>query len=309
MYHRGNLISEQAGAVIVEYSLFRVKFIKPQQASLLHYDVTPAQIFLSSLNERPTTEVKPGYSWHIGNVERYSPDTGYFALGRTTTKTFEKFNQDTGNFLVESLETSPYTHCVFDASYGFIGIAKKPALANTTTAIARRVKELLSFTREVSENHLTVEVDPIPDPSAFLREIRDAFRVARFIASFHGPNPFDADLQFQRPMSVYLAAADGAKGKTQIDGANLNRETLSAVTRSTASTGNDATAKIQKTASSRLVTIRMRGGVVGESYEDDTHAPQTVLSDLREKYKEVRGDSRNPALESGGSDSGLQFSS
>jgi len=202
------------GAAIVEYSLFRVKFIKPAQASLLHYDVTPTQIFLASLNERPTTEVKPGYSWHIGNVDLYSPDTGYFALGRTTVKTYEKYNQETGNFVEESLETSPYTHCVFDASYGFIGIAKKPALANTTTAIARRVRELLSFTSEVTENQLRVEVDAIPDPSAFLREIRDAFRVAQFTATFHGPNPFDADLQFQRPMAVYLAAAEGAKGKT-----------------------------------------------------------------------------------------------
>jgi hypothetical protein len=234
--------------------------------------------------------VKPGYSWHIGNVEFFSADTGYFALGRTTIKTFEKYNQETGNFIVESLETSPYTHCVFDAGYGFIGIAKKPTLANTTTAIARRVKELLSYTREVTENHLTVEVDGIPDPNAFLREIRDAFRVARFIASFHGPNPFDADLQFQRPMSVYLVAADGSKGKTQIDGTDLNRETLASVTRSTASTGNDASAKLQKHSSSKLVTVRMRGGVVSASYEEESHNPARVLTDLREKYKEVRVD-------------------
>lgn len=276
---------------------------------MLHYEVTPARIFLSSLAERPTTEVKPGYSWHIGNVELYSPDTGYFALGRTTVKTFEKFNQETGNFVVESLETSPYTHCVFDAGYGFVGIAKKPALANTTTAIARRVKELLAFTHEVTENHLIVEVDPIPDPSAFLREIREAFRIARFTASFHGPNPFDADLQFQRPMSVYLAAAEGAKGKTQIDGANLSKETLSAVTRSTASTGNDASARLQRTSSSHLTTVRMRGRVVTTTYEEDAHNPQSVLNDLRERYREVRGDDRNPAIESGGSDPGLQLPS
>jgi hypothetical protein len=198
---------------------------------------------------------------------------------------------------------------VFDAGYGFIGIAKKPPLANSTTTIARRVKELLSYTREVTDNRLTVEVDAIPDPNAFLREIRDALRVARFTASFHGPNPFDADLQFQRPMSVYLAAAEGSKGRTQIDGANLNKETLSAVTRSTASTGNDAAARIQRNASSGLVTVRMRGGVVSASYEDESHDPKSVLKDLRNKYVEVRGNDGNSTLGPGGSDTGIQLSS
>jgi hypothetical protein len=187
------------------------------------------------------------------------------------------------------LETSPYTHCVFDAAFGFIGIAKKPALAKSTSAISRRVKELLSYTREVTENHLAVEVNAIPDPNIFLKEIRDAFRVTSFTASFHGPNPFDADLKFQKPMSVYLSEADGTKGKTQIDGLNLNRETLEAVTRSTASTGNDASARVQRRPSSKLTTVAMRGGVVGTSYEEEAHNPSLVLNDLREKYMEVRG--------------------
>ncbi len=293
---------------IVEYNLFRVKFVRPRQTSLLHYDVTPAQIFLSSLNERPTTEVKPGYSWHIGNVERFSEDAGDFALGRTTKRTFEKFDQESGNFVIESLETSPYTHCVFDAGFGFIGIAKKPSLANTTSAIARRVKELLSYTKEVAENNITVEVDPIADPNAFLAELQHAYRVTRFTATFHGPNPFDADLLFQKPMSVYLSAADGNKGKTEVDGSDLNRETLEAVTRSTAATGNDASAKLKREPDSRLVTVRMRGGVISTRYEDDSHRPEAVLNDLRDKYKEVRGVDRDPDINSGGTDSGVQLS-
>jgi len=278
---------------IVEYSLFRVKFVKPRQASLLHYKVTATEIFLSSLEERPFSQVRPGYRWHIGNVQLFSPNSGYFAIGRTTRSSFEKFDDQTGNFIVEELETSPYTHCVFDAAIGFVGIAKKTSLASTTRGIARRIEELLSFTNEVRENGISVEISPIPDPEGFLREIQNAFRVMQFVATFHGPNPFDADELFQKPLSVYLSEADGKKGKTQIEGIDLNREVVQSVTRSTAATGNEASAKVIRRQGGRAVKIHLRGSTVGASYEEEQHNPIAVLHDLQSLYQRVRDDDGN----------------
>lgn len=117
----------------IEYSLFRAKFIRPSQTSLFDMDVTPRNLFLSALEERPSDEPRTGYVWHIGNIQYFSDSTGYFAVGRTTNSTVEKFDDLTGNFIEEVLEESPYTHCVFDARIGFIGIAKKPSLAQTTS--------------------------------------------------------------------------------------------------------------------------------------------------------------------------------
>jgi hypothetical protein len=272
---------------IIEYSLFRVKFVLPRQQSWLHYHVTPRDIFLASLKARPDSQVREGYTWHIGNVRFISPTAGYFAIGRTTRSTIEKYDATTGNFAEEELETSPYTHCVFDAEIGFVGIAKKTSLSPTTAGIARRVEDLLSRTAEVMDNDIRVEIAPIPDPESFLQEIRDAFAVLQFTATFHGPNPFDADEHFQKPLSSLLSAADGKKGKTQIDGDDLNREVLEAVTKSTAATGNEASARIKRKRNGRATKIRLKGSTVGTSYEEESHNPEQALADLRGMYQRV----------------------
>ena len=273
---------------IVEYTLYRVKFVLPRQQSLLHQEVKPADVFLASLEEKPDSEVRAGYRWHIGNVALYSRSSGYFAIGRTTKATFEKFDLDTGNFILEELETSPYTHCVFDANIGFIGIAKKSSLAPTTGGIARRVEEVLSRTSEVVENGIRVEIAPIPDPESFLREISAAYRVLMFSATFHGPNPFDADEYFQKPLSNFLAAADGDRGKTQVSGDDLNREVLQEVTKSTAATGNEATAKVQRIKGARSTKIHLSGSNLGTSYDETLHDPKIALADLQAMYQNVR---------------------
>lgn len=186
----------------IEYSLFRAKFVKPSQTSFLHADLTPRDYFLRALEERPSAELRKGYIWHIGNIRYFSETTGYFAIGRTTNSTIEKFDDQTGNFIEEELEQSPYTHCVFDARIGFVGIAKKASLTQTSKGVAARIEQLLATTLIIAENDISVEIDPIPDPEDFLRLVASAYKVTRFAATFRGPNPFDADEHFQRPLSV-----------------------------------------------------------------------------------------------------------
>jgi hypothetical protein len=82
------------------------------------------------------------------------------------------------------------------------------------------------MSRAISENNISVEIRPIPDPEGFLRALNTAYRVSRFTATFRGPNPFDADEHFQKPLAVYLSAAKGVKGRTQIQGEDLNRKVL-----------------------------------------------------------------------------------
>jgi hypothetical protein len=113
---------------------------------------------------------------------------------------------------------------------------------------------------------LAVEIVPIPDPEDFLASLNDAYAVSKFSATFRGPNPFDADEHFQKPLSVYLSSANGEKGKAQIQGEDLNREVLQAVTRSTAATGNEASARIRKTKSQKFTTINLRGDPIKQRW-------------------------------------------
>lgn len=278
--------------VSIEYSLFRARFIKPRQTSFLHTDLTPGNLFLQALEERPSGELRKDYIWHIGNIRYFSKTRGYFAVGRTTKSTIEKFDNQTGNFVEEELEESPYTHCVFDAHIGFIGIAKKASLTGSSKGVATRIEQLLSASRAISENNVSVEIAPIPDPEDFLRALDSAYRVTRFAATFRGPNPFDADEYFQKPLSVYVSAANGKKGKAQIQGDDLNREVLQQVTRSTAATGNEASARIMKSRSQKAITISLKGDPIKRRYDGDEHQPEAVLADLANLYHQVRSDER-----------------
>lgn len=277
----------------IEYSLFRVKFVRPAQKSFLDDQLTPHQIFLEAIDERPSAELRTGFVWHVGNIEKFTSDTGYFAVGRTTNSTIEKYDSDTGNFVEEELEQSPYTHCVFDARIGLLGIAKKSGLTPTTKGIAARAQELLARTKPVKRNGISVEIVPIPDPEGFLKTLQQAYRVYRFTATFRGPNPFDADEYFQKPLAKYLSAAGGEKGKAEVQGEDLDRAVLEEVTRSTAATGNEASARIVRHRSQKAITINLRGDPIKKRYGEFEHDPEKVLVDLTETYHRVRHDDTN----------------
>jgi hypothetical protein len=274
----------------IEYSLFRAKFIKSPQTSIFDENLTSKDLFLSVLAEKPAGESRKGNIWHIGNIEKFSETTGYFAIGRTTNSTIEKFDDSTGNFIEEELEESPYTHCVFDARIGLIGIAKKTNLAPTSINIANRIEDLLSQSKVIKANNITVEIRPIPDPEGFIKTLASAYQVSSFTAFFRGPNPFDADEHFQKPLSVYLSAANGEKGKAQIQGDDLNRKVLQDVTRSTAATGNEASARIRKNKNQKSITINLRGDPVKRRYDEEEHQAALVLSDLTNLYHKIRYD-------------------
>jgi hypothetical protein len=218
----------------------------------------------------------------------FSDTSGYFRIGRTTSSKVERFDADTDNFLEERMETSPYTHCVFDSKIGFIGIAKKYALSPTTETVARRIQEVLSRTSPILENDIRVELSPIPNPDSFLRELLGAYKVKKFAATFHGPNPIDADELFQRPLAALLAEAGGDSGRAEIKGNDLNREVLEALTRSAAATGNDATARIRRQRGQRSVGIHLGGSIAGQTYDEEKHDPAQALEDLTRTFLKVR---------------------
>jgi hypothetical protein len=272
----------------IEYSLFRAKFIRPSQASFLHENLSARDVFLTALKDRPSAEIRHGYKWHLGNIQFFDESNGYFAVGRTTSATIEKFDEETGNFVVEELETSPYTHCVFNAEIGLIGVAKKVSLAPTSKGVASKIETLLSQTKTVLDNEITVEIAPIADPEGFLKAIAGAYRVSSFTATFRGPNPFDADEHFQKPLSVYLSEAHGQKGKARIQGEDLNRVVVQEVARSTAATGNEASARNTKTRSQKPITINLKGDPIKRRYDEEDHKPNIVLADLTNLYNRIR---------------------
>lgn len=274
----------------IEYNLFRVKFIRPKQKSLFDDGRSPEQIFLSAINDKPSAEFKHNYFWHIGNITVFDEKSGYFAIGRTTKTTLPTYDEVDKNFNEEESNTSPFTYVIYDAKLGLIAIAKKITLSQTTISIAKVLKNLIARTHSVLINNINVEIDMIPDPTEFIDKIRTVYALKGFTASFTGPNPFDADEYFQKPLSVYLKHANGDCGKTSICGDDLDREVVVAVAKSTASTANFASAKVIVNIGERSTKINMKGDLLKLVYDDETHNILDVYTDMKQTYQNVRSD-------------------
>ena len=270
-----------------EYHLYRVKFIKPAQTVLFQTETTPRKLFETALAERPSLQLRKNNVWHVGNIEQITPEGGRFAVGRTTTTTVEKFDEATGNFTALRDDSGPYTFVYFDCRIGLLGIGKRTKVAADVPSVARKIQQLLSKTSVVADHQVTVRVDLIPDPESFLEKLFSAYAVKRFKAEFTGPNPIDADEVFQKPMSYYCQKLGADEGSVSVKGESLNEEAVASIARSTAATGNSASALIQTEKGARPIPISLKGDARTVLIDHDTDIVHALASIQRE-YGEVR---------------------
>lgn len=271
----------------LEFHLYRVKFIKPPQFSLFRKDISATEIFRTALDEKPSMELREDNVWHIGNIETLDNTGGKFAVGRTTKTTVEKFDEMSGDFLKQTDDSGPYTQVFFFSDIGLLGVAKKSRVAPDVKSISRRIKGLLEKTRIAIEMGVEVRVDPIPDPENFLEKIKSAYAITKFKANFTGPNPIDADELFQKPISVYCKALGGENGSVEVYGKSLNEDVVEAVTKSTAATGNTASARIKKSDQKKSIAISLKGDAVRVSVED-TATDLEAFQEIRYVYNGIR---------------------
>jgi len=273
---------------IREYHLYRAKFIKPAQLPLFVKSKSSMELFLESIHDKPEYTLSSGSEWHLGNVRMLDEFSGSFAVGRTTKTTVEKFDKETGDFVDELDDSGPYTVVIFDAKIGLLGIAKKSKLAPNASSIARRIKDLLLTTRVAIESGIEIRVDVIPDPEDFLDKLRGAYSIRKFRATFTGPNPVDADELFQKPLSVYAQSMGASSGTLEVVGEALNEEVAESVAKSTAATGNTASARVIPNKGTKAKNIKMKGDAVVVAVEDDATNSQ-VLEQMHAEYMRVRG--------------------
>jgi hypothetical protein len=130
-----------------------------------------------------------------------------------------------------------------------------------------------------------VEVDSVKDPTSLINKLKNAYVIKKFTVTFGGPNPFDADEHFHRPMSVYLQQAGGKEGRTIIDGENLDPEILVQMTSSVASTGNNATARLKNTDNEKFVTVSLKNNpakiVVPSDLTDEAAIDERMVAEYR----------------------------
>lgn len=271
----------------VEYHLYRIKFIKPRQIEIFHENISASEIFAASLLEKPTTTLRQDNVWRVGNIEYFSDKIGAFAIGRTSQTTMERYDKESGNFIEKLDDSGPYTHILFDQSIGLLGIAKKSKVAPNVPAIAKKVKALFEKTTIIKNHGIEVRVDPIPDPDSFISKIKKAYSIKKFRAAFTGPNPIDADELFQKPLSVYCQEINGEHGNVEVKGTSLDEKTIEAVAKSTAATGNTASATIQPGRNEKTTNIQLKGDAT--RFQADSETPRkNLIAELQKIYYQVR---------------------
>lgn len=270
-----------------EVHLYRIKFIKPTQVPLFARSLTPKQILLSAIAEKPSKIIENGTGWTIGNVVSEDEYTGSFAIGRITTKSVEKYDKKTGDFVDEVDETGPYTLAFYDATIGLLGILKKSNVSATPSSISSRIKELFETTEVVINSEVEVNISYIPDPDDFIIKLRSAYSIRKFRASFTGPNPVDADEFFQKPLSVYCQTMDANAGAVEVLGNDINAEAAEAVARSTAATANTASATIIESHGAKSRRIHLKKGALIAQVDPEA-GRKDILDELKSEYMRVR---------------------
>ena len=273
---------------MIDFQLFRIKVFPHRQANLFEPN-EPAEILRKTIESLPSVELRRNIFWHVGNLETLDNAGVYLRLGRTSRTKLELYQQ--GNFRDEEFETSPYTHVILDIPHEICAIAKKTKLAQSVTGIARQFSRLLNKSEMGEQLQAQFVIDQINDPEAFLSYIRSAYKVTNFWFSYSRPNSFDANELFIKPMSRMLDESDGELGKAELRGKELNTDALENITRSVASTGNDASASMVLEEGSGKIKKHLKGNpvVIKQEDVDDTEEKKGLLGILREKYLAIRG--------------------
>ena len=274
---------------MLEFQLFRIKVYPSAQGVLFEQPKTPPEILKDVIFSLPSAELRKDMIWHIGNVSTLEEGGLYFRIGRTTKSTLEIYKD--GNFDEQEFETAPYTHVILDIWLEVCAIAKKPKLSPKATGIANQFVRLLNESKRTHQIEASFDIEAINDPTDFIDHLRQAFSVSKFWVTFSRPNAWDVNEHFVKPAQKLLEDLNGEKGKTELEGDNLNPENLEDIARSAASTGDDASVWLQTSETSQKVRKRLKGNPIVVRQEDvaDPEHKMMILQIIRENYKRVRG--------------------
>lgn len=269
--------------------LFRIKVIEVKQGALFRSQQLRSEFLRNLIISKPDGEIRKGYVWHIGNVNHLDDSGLFFAIGRTTKTSKELYDEESGDFLAVEDEEAPFTNVFYDFGLGVLGIVPKSKLAPSPKGVARSMEKLLNHQPEVADQGFQIEVTEIWDPEGFLQQIRQAYAVISFSVEFGKPNPFDVQKEFHEPMERYLEASGGESGRTTIRGVDLDRDTVEDVTRSVASAGKNATARLRRELGQRPVVRHVKGDpVIVPADDEEMDNRAGILERIREAYQRVR---------------------
>ena len=209
-----------------------------------------------------------------------------FEFGKITQKTREFYDDVQGNFVDAPLEMALHTSVAVDLGLQVCAIAPKgPTVAQQIQRISSNLERLLNVSKCAHEGKLEFQLTAMNEPSQFVDLLRNAARIASFDITFSPPNPFDVENQFHKPVELFAAAARAKSGRLSVRGPDLTRDVLIDLSRSAASSGESASARIQSDEESKPRLRRLSGNQATV----EVNETENIWKKIRAAYNRIRG--------------------
>ena len=268
--------------------LLRCKAEPLAQADAFSSDRTAAEVIVDSFLARPTSRVRRGSVWHIGNSKNID-GVIYFALGREAVLNAPEFDENLREFREVEKRQAPFTVGVFDPRDQTIGVLIRQGVSLNAHEVAGKLQTLLEEAGVARKANRKIRVDYVSDPTGFIEAIESAHRVTRFEFSFTVPNPPKDEKYVQRPLKEFAKRAGANEGKASIKGDDMERDELVDVASAVAAAGDDASANVQMKPGQKIQRKRLRMNAMREAISrgDTDSIVKAVTMTMRKAFDRV----------------------
>jgi hypothetical protein len=277
---------------MLEIALFRCNFIKPAQLDILiesdsEYS-SSTSIFINALKEAGPNSLLDRSNWIFASLRSANDFSfGSFVLGKQSLGFVDRFSPELNSFFEEEMILGPNTIIYFHTGLGLLGILKKPKLSPNSESIAKRLQKLFLGLGFISRARIDVIIDPIRDSKEFLEIIDQAYAVTSFKYGFVGPNPFDADEYFHKPLSNYAQQIAARRGNITVSGEALDSTIIRDITSSVAASGQDISAKVKMENDGAIQKISVKKGPITISV-DANNSVEEIIYIITSEYDKIR---------------------
>ncbi|MDP9178656.1 MAG: hypothetical protein M3O61_13320 [Gemmatimonadota bacterium] len=274
------------------FFLFRIKAERHAYDLFSDERLQSPELIKRAIDEKPSKEVRKNQIWRLGNTEFIDDTAVLFAFGKVLKSKRDVYDEENGNFTEVDDTDAPHTYVVIDLETQVCAIAGKSSMKMQIGNVAFNLAKVLSSTEICKNQSALITVSAINDPDDFIKSIQSSESILMFEMTFSPPNPFDVEEDFHKPMEKLLEESNAGKGKTRIDGEDLDKGVVGELARSAASTGDEATARIKTTGSSKSILKRLSGNQSIISVDDivTKEEKRGLLDSIRDAYRRIRGD-------------------
>ena len=255
----------------MRFKFYRLQIHHPTQLEMFNNQISHENIIRSSLKEYPEKDVRKGQTWHIGNI-REENGIIEFRFGKTTKQSVEKYKS--GNFIDAFEDVSPYTFIYIDIIDQVCLIGERRKLSSKIDTIKNYLVEILRNTDIFVKNKLTLEINPIPNPSSFLEIINKAYSIKKIEIEVSLPNLpslFDYEKDFEKPVSEYIQKSNGDSGKIFVKGDMLDKDMIVETAKAAGMKGKGVKARYKSSINSKTNVITTKSEELIEEIETAEH--------------------------------------